>query len=268
MMRALPFVLLGAISVTGRAGALEPQPQPQPQPLGSLSLDSEATRYGTSYETVYLLSLEPRATLRLGALELSALLPLSTSATYPTFCCRLALGNATASALLRRGAGALGHWYELGLSLPSSHWSDAHASSLAATAALLHDAGHYLPGTTTLRAGSGVELGVRPWLSLGLSGAVHYWLRADDDVDPLLLPLSATATFRWAQAWSARAGYRGILRVLDSPAAGERFLSELSAAVGYAWPDSRLEASLSVPLDASLRELGMFSVGTRYVRGF
>jgi hypothetical protein len=261
MLRAL-MVLLGAISFAARAAALEPEP-----PLGSLGVDSLATRYGTSYETVYLLSLEPRAALRLGSLELSALLPLSTSATYPTFCCRLSLGNATLAARLSQQGSALRHWYELGLSLPSSHWSDAHASSLAATAALLRDAGHYLPDTTTLRAGLGAELDVTPWLALGAAGGAHYWLRKGGATDPLILPLDATATLRWGQAWSARAGYRALLRLLTTKAE-EQLLSELSGAVAYTWPGSRLEASLSVPVDASLRELGMLGVGTRYVRSF
>lgn len=261
MLRSL-LVLLGAMTLAGRAAAQEPE-----LPLGSLGLDSQATRYGTSYETVYLLSLEPRAALRVGALELSAPLPLSTSATYPTFCCRLALGNATASARLSPPGGALRHWYELGVSLPSSHWSDAHASSLAATAALLRDAGHYLPDTTTLRAGLGAELAVLPWLALGAAGGAHYWLSADGAVDPLIVPLAATATVRWGHGWSATASYRALLRLLTPPAE-ERLLSELSGALGHTWSDSRLEASVSVPLAASLRELGMFSVGTRYVRSF
>lgn len=261
MMRALLPMLLGAMLMTRPAAASEPS-------LGAVGLDSEATRYGTSYETVYLLSLEPRAALRLGALELSALLPLSTSATYPTFCCRLALGNATVSARLSGESGRLRHWYALGGSLPSSRWSDAHASSLAATAALLRDAGHYLPDTTTLRAELGAQLAVRPWLSIeGASGA-HLWLRADDAAAPLIVPLSAAATVRWAQGWSARARYGGLLRVLDAQEPEERFLSELSLAVAYTWSGSLLETSLSVPLDESLRELGMIRIGTRYARSF
>ena len=261
-MRTSMLLSLCALVVSGRAAASELSPR------GLLGLDSQATRYGTSYETVYLLSLEPRAALQLGSLELSALLPLSTSATYPTFCCRLALGNATVSALLREHAGSVRHWYEVGVSLPSSYWSDPHASSLAATAALLHDAGRYLPETTTLRAGLGAELEVSPWLALGVEGAAHYWLRADDALDPLLVPLRATATFQWAPDWSAQARYLGLTRVLAAPGTEERFLSELSVAVAHTWSGSRLEASLSVPLDDSLRELGMFSVGTRYARSF
>lgn len=255
------MVLPCALALSARAAASEAPA------IGALSLASEATRYGTSYETVYLVSLEPQAALRLGSLELSALLPLSTSATYPTFCCRLGLGNATLAAQLSQGSGGLRHWYQLGASLPSSHWSDPHASSLAATAALLHDAGHYLPDTTTLRAGLGAELDVRPWLALGGAAAAHYWLRDGAAVDPLLVPLDLWATVRWAQAWSASGSFRGLTRLLDA-AAEERFLSELSAALAYTWAGSQLEVSVSVPLAPSLRELGMFSIGTRYVRSF
>lgn len=266
------MVLPCALALSASAAASEAatdDPSTREAPRGALGLDSEATRYGTSYETVYLLRLEPRASLRLGSLELSALLPLSTSATYPTFCCRLSLGNATVAAELSQASAGLRHWYQLGASLPSSHWSDTHASSLAATAALLHDAGHYLPDTTTLRAGLGAELDVRPWLSLGGSAGAQYWVQPDPAAaDPLIVPLEVWATWRWAQAWSARGSYRGLLRLLDDAAEQERFLSELSAAVGYTWAGSRLEASVSLPLAASLRELGMFSIGTRYVRSF
>jgi len=236
-------------------------------PLVSLRLDSEATRYGTSYETVYQLNLQPGATLHLGSLELSMLLPLSASATAPTYCCRLALGNATLAAAQRNASVGSRHWYELSASLPSSHWSDPHANSLAATAALLHDAGYYLPDTTTLRAGLGAEVDVTPWISLGASTAANYWLRPDE-ANPLLVPLSTWATLRWAQAWSARASYRGLLRLLDPLGPEDRYLHGVSTAVSYAWPDSHLEVSLFVPLDPSLLELGMLSVGTNYVRSF
>lgn len=251
-----------ALAWSGRAAALETAHAP----LGAMSLDSHATRHGTSYETVYQLSLEPSATLRFGSVEVSALLPLSTSATYPTFCCRLALGNATLSARQRNVAAGLRHWYEASVSLPSSHWSDAHASSLAATAALLRDAGYYLPNTTTLRAGLGAEIDVTPWLALGASAAAHYWLQPGEDAAPLIVPLTAWATLSTG-AWSARASYRSLTRLIDR-GAEERFLSELSTGVAYTWPDSRLAVAVFVPLDASLRELGMLSIGSSYSRSF
>jgi len=236
-------------------------------PLVSLNLDSEATRYGTSYETVYQLNLQPGATLHLGSIELSALLPLSASATAPTYCCRLALGNATLAATQRNASAGSRHWFELSASLPSSHWSDPHANSLAATAALLHDAGYYLPDTTTLRAGAGAEIDVTAWLSLGASAAANHWLRPAE-VDPLIVPLTTWATLRWAQAWSARASYRGLLRLADPLGPEDRYLHGVSGAIAYAWPDSRLELSLFVPLDPSLLALGMLSVGTSYARSF
>jgi hypothetical protein len=276
-MRTWMPVLIGALGLSGEVVASEtdvsasqvvPAWGPDPAGQGELGLDSKATRHGTSYETVYQLNLEPRATLRLGSLELSALQPLSASATYPTFCCRLALGNVTLSAVQRSALGGLRPWYELSVSLPSSRWSDVHASSLAATAALLHDAGYYLPDTTTLRAGLGVETELRPWLTVGAAAAVHYWLSPRHEVDPLIVPLDASATLRWAQAWSARASYRGLLRLLDESGQQERFLSELSGAVAHTWENSRLELAVFVPLDASLRELGMVSLGTSYARSF
>ncbi|MEY4545408.1 MAG: hypothetical protein RL685_1603 [Pseudomonadota bacterium] len=281
-MRASLPLLLCALALSARAEALEPTEAREPAetsltqatallvpaeaPVGVVGLDSHATRHGTSYETVYQLSLEPSATLRFGSLGVSALLPLSTSATYPTFCCRLTLGNATVAIAQRNVSAGLRHWYEASVSLPTSHWSDAHASSLAATAALLRDAGYYLPDTTTLRAGLGAELDVTHWLALSASAAAHHWLRPGEDTDPLIVPLTAGATLR-SGAWSARTSYRSLLRLLD-PGTEERFLSELSAGIAYTWPDSRLETTVSLPLDESLRELGMLSIGSRYSRSF
>jgi hypothetical protein len=277
-MRTWMPVLLAALGASGPAAASEVDDAEAPEVAPALTteraapielgLDSEATRHGTSYETVYQLSLEPRAALHLGSLELAVLQPLSTSATYPTFCCRLALGNTTLSARQRNARSGLRHWYEVSISLPSSRWSNVHASSLAATAALLHDAGYYLHGTTTLRAGLGAEVDVRPWLTLQVGAAAHHWLSPAHEVDPLIVPLTTAATLRWAQAWSSRIGYRGLLRLLDPRREEERVLSELSAAFAHTWAHSRLEASVSVPLDASLRELGMVSLGTSYTRSF
>ncbi|MEO8181443.1 MAG: hypothetical protein ABI895_21610 [Deltaproteobacteria bacterium] len=257
----LPCALLGSAGAVASARAHEP--------LGSLRLNSDATRYGTSYETVYQLNLQPGATLRLGSLELSALLPLSTSATYPTFCCRLALGNATLALARRSASAGVRHWYEASVSLPSSRWSDPHANSLAATAALLHDAGYYLPNTTTLRAGLGADVDVTHWLSLGASAGANHWLRHErEETDPLIVPLSATATLRWARAWSASVGYRGQLRLLDPLGPADRYLHGVSASTAHAWSDSLLELSLLVPLDRSLLDRGMLSIGTSYVRSF
>jgi hypothetical protein len=276
-MRASFPLLLCGLALSTRAAALEPADtlEPAETPLapaqalqGGVGLDSHATRHGTSLETVYQLSLEPSARLQLDSLELAVLLPLSSSATYPTFCCRLALGNATLSATQRNVAAGWRHWYEASVSLPSSHWSDAHASSLAATAALLRDAGYYLPNTTTLRAGLGAELDVTPWLALGASAAAHYWLRPGEDTDPLIVPLTLSATLSGSGPWSARTSYRSLTRLLDQRSPEERFLSELSAGIAHTWLDSRLEMAVFVPLDASLRELGMFSIGSSYSRSF
>jgi hypothetical protein len=237
-------------------------------PLGTVALESEATHFGNSYETVYQLSLKPSATLRFGSLELSALLPLSTSATYPTYCCRVALGNATLSAAYWGRADWLHHGYELSVSAPTSRWSNAHANSLAATAALTRDAGYYLPNTTTLRAKLGAEVEVTPWLALGASAGAEYWLRHDEASNPLVVPLTTHATLTWARAWSARATYRTLARLLDPLGPQERFLHQLSGAIAHEWSGSRVEASVSVPLDESLRELDMLSLGVAYARSF
>jgi hypothetical protein len=237
-------------------------------PLGTIGLDSGATRYGTSYETVYQLNLKPNAMLRLDWLELAATLPLSTSATYPTYCCRLALGNATVTATHRRADAGLRQWYEASISAPSSHWSDAHANSLAATAALTRDAGYFLPNTTTLRARLGGEVAVSRWLWLGGSVGVHYWLRHDQATNAVVLPLIASATLPWGQGWSASTALRTLARLFDPLGPDERFLHEWSGGVAHEWSGSRLEASVSVPLDESLRKLEMLSLDIAWSRSF
>jgi hypothetical protein len=239
-----------------------------PVPFGTVGIESQATRYGTSYETVYQLSLLPSARLRLDAFELSALLPLSASATAPTYCCRTSLGNATLAAAYHVEAGRLHFWSEVSVSAPTSFWSDAHASSLAATAALMHDAGHYLPNTTTLRAELGGELDVTRGAWLGASAGADYWLRHAQPSDALVLPLDVYALLHWGQGWSARAVFRTLARVSEPEALRERFLHEISGALGHESRGERVEVSLSVPLDESLRELEMLSLGAVYARRF
>jgi hypothetical protein len=233
-----------------------------------VGLASEATRYGTSYETVYQLNLKPSATLRFDAIELSVLLPLSTSATYPTYCCRATLGNATVSLVHRSSSAGLRQWFGAAVSAPTSHWSDARANSWAATAEVTRDAGYYLPNTTTLRAHWGGELDLTPGLWLGASAGVDYWLRHDQATTALVVPVTVSASFAWAQAWSARASFGTVASVYDPLEPKERLLHELSAALAYTWSSSQLEGSLSVPLDESLRKLEMLSLGVAYYRSF
>jgi len=263
VMRA--WIPLLFVAVTSSARAQEPA---SASTSGTLGLESEATRYGTSYETVYQLSLLPSARLRLDALELSAILPLSASATAPTYCCRTTLGNATLGATYRGEGDGLRFWSEVSVSAPTSYWSDAHASSLAATAALLHDAGHYLPDTTTLRAGLGGELDVVRGLRLGASAGAHYWLRHAQPSHALVLPLDVHALLPWGQGWSARVLFRTLARVSDPEVLRERYLHEVTSALAHEWDGERVEVSLSVPLDESLRELEMLSLGAAYARRF
>jgi hypothetical protein len=233
-----------------------------------VGLESAVTRYGTSYETVYQLSLEPSATLRLGGIELSVILPLSASATDPTYCCRTALGNVTVEAAHRGDRGGLRHWVEASVSAPTSYFSNAHASSLAATAALMRDAGYYLHDTTTFRARLGAEVGVSSWLWLGGSAGADYWLRHGQPSNALVVPLDVSARLPWAEEWSARVVFHTLARAVDTLGPRERFLSELSGAVAHEWSGSRVELSVSVPLDESLRQLEMLSLGAAYSRSF
>jgi hypothetical protein len=270
-MRAGIPLLLGALASSARGE----EPAAASAPVGTLGLESAATRYGTSYETVYQLNLKPEVTLRFDAFELALVVPLSTSATFPTYCCRTALGNATVGGAVRGDAG----WvrYELGASLsaPTSRWSDAHASRLAATAALTRDAGYYLPDTTTLRASLKAEVAVTGWLQLGGRAGADYWLRPGGTLDAaeppssvLMLPLDVYASLGWAPGWSTRLDFRTLARVYDPLGPSERFLHELSGALAHEGAESRVELSVAVPLDASLRRLEMLTIGVAYARSF
>jgi hypothetical protein len=262
-MRAWLPALLVTVSASAAARELPPAPA-----LASVGLETAATRYGTAYETVYQLSLLPSVRLRLDALELSASLPLSASATVPTYCCRTTLGNATLAAVYRGDISGLRFWSALSVSAPTSYWSDAHASSLAATAALLRDAGYYLPSTTTLRAALGSEVAVTRWLWLGGSVGANYWLRQEPPSNAIVVPLDAYALVPWGRGWSGRGLLRTLARLSGPEATGERFLHELSFALAHDADGERIEASVSVPLDESLRELDMLSLGAAYARRF
>jgi hypothetical protein len=262
-MRARLPLLLGLVVSSAQAE----EPEAVASPRGTVALDSAMTRYGTSYETVYQLNVQPSAALHLGAFELSATLPFGTSATAPTYCCRTTLGNATVAAVHSGHDTPLRHRVEASVSAPTSYWSDAHASSLAATAALMQDPGYYLPNTTTLRVSLGGEVNVSGRLWLGASAGAHYWVRHGQATNALILPLDATARLPLGQGWSARLVFRTLARVHDA-AARERFLSELSAAVAHEWSASRIEMSVFVPLDESLRQLEMLGLGAAYSRSF
>ncbi|HWO11494.1 MAG TPA: hypothetical protein VNN80_18495 [Polyangiaceae bacterium] len=262
----LSFIALSFVALAPSARAEDLAADPAP--IGAVGLESAATRYGTSYETVYQLNLKPSATLHIDSLELSAMLPLSASATAPTYCCRTTLGNATVSVAHRGASGGLRFWSEASVSAPSSYWSDPHANSLAATAALTRDAGYYLPYTTTLRAKLGAELELTRWLWLGASAGADYWLRHEQATNALVVPLDAFATLPFARAWSARLAFRTLARAFDPLGPRERFLHELSGGVAHEWSRSRLEASLYVPVDESLRELEMLSLAVAYSRSF
>jgi hypothetical protein len=260
------WIALLLCSLASRAQAAE-VPAAEHAPLGVVGLASEATRYGTSYETVYQLNLQPSVLFRFDAFELSAVLPLSTSGTYPTYCCRTALGNATVSVAQRGDLGWLRYWSAMSASAPSSYYSDTHANSLAATAALTRNAGYYLPKTTTLGAKGGAAVDITPWLELGASAGADYWLRHDQPTNALVLPLTGYATLTWA-SWSARATCYTLARLPEPEGPRELFLHAVAAALAYEWSGSRLEASVSAPLDESLRELEMLSVGVAYLKGF
>ncbi len=235
-----------------------------------VGINSQLTRYGTSYETVYTLNLQPAARLRLGSFELGTVLPVASGATSPTFCCRRILGNATGS-VAYRPAGPTGHFWSLAsASAPTSRFSydGMHASSLAATAALGRDAGYYLFDTTTFRFGLGGEVSLGRGVSLGGSAGAHYWWQHAQPSDQLVAPLAAFAALELGGGFATRLTSRHLVLVVSDAGVPGHAIHELELAAGFQTAVHAVEVSVTAPLDDSRRSLGMLSAGVSYSRSF
>jgi hypothetical protein len=269
------FVSLLLMSASARAAV------PAPNPLVAVGIDSQLSRFGSSYETVYHLNLEPHATLRYLDVDVGVILPMCAGGTVPGYFGRHTLGNATALVSHRTTGQVLRGWSLLSVSAPTSQWTDGYGytSRLAATAALLSDAGYFLPETTTLRVELGQALAVSRRLELGTSAGAHFWMRSDPGADAgaggsanptpedqIVLPLVASAALDLGAGFTTRVTSRNQVALLGQ--LDERWLHVVEAAGAYRWASSRVEASLSVPLDHSLLALGMIGVGIAYEWSF
>ena len=125
-----------------------------------------------------------------------------------------------------------------------------------------------MPQTTTLRIGMGSEVHVSGRLAVGGSVAAHYWLRHDDTKDQVIVPLTLYGSLDLGEGFTTGLTSRNLVGVVNLDAPEERALHEVAMSIAREWTDDHLEASLSLPLDESLRDLDMFGVGLDYARSF
>ena len=238
---------------------------PASTPLVTVGVESQLSRFGTSYETIYQLNLKPSALLRYGAVDAGVILPVGTGGSFPGYCCRRTLGNATALMSYRMVGQRWRAWSTLSVSAPSSQLTDSYGytSRLAATAALLSDAGYFMPETTTVRMELGQSFAATRRRDRGAVARAHVWLRGDALADQVVLPLLALANLDLGGGFAARLTSRNQVALLDD-ALDERWLHTVEAAGIYQWASSQLAASLSVPLDPSLLALGLIALGIDY----
>jgi hypothetical protein len=235
--------------------------------LGLLvGLDQQTTRYGTThrmltvstFDVVGELDVADRAALIVRA-------PFAGTKLSDEGCCLVHSGNLTAGARWRQAGERTGLAIESSVSLPTTMGSDGYTrlnTRYAATAELFRDAGRFLPETTTLRlGGSGfVRVGERAALFGGL--ALHDWSR--DREHELVVPMTIGAGCRIGAGLEASAA----LLTLAHPGEEETFLHAVETTAGWRGGGWMVTARLDVPLDESLRRLGMIGGGVSVARSF
>ncbi len=234
---------------------------------GAASVDAEITRYGTSYETIYQVNIKPETTVDVGPLALSLIVPLSTGYTVNNSCCRFGVGNLTGRVVYAKQGERMRWWLKSSVSAPTSELTDSygHSSRVAATAAITSDAGFYLPNTTTARLNGGGELAIDGRVSMGAELGVHYWLHGDNMPDQVVLPMTVYARARLSSRLTSHVAVRNLF---NTGAGQEAWLHQVSAGASYTWGVNTVGASLALPVDESLRALGMITSGVSFARSF
>lgn len=230
---------------------------------GAVATELVLTRYGTSHETINVL--ESISSFDVGiayGIAVFGVLPLSVSYMDRNACCGRSLGNMTGG--VRHRSGRDSRWLEFAASVSApTAPGDGDAgvqTRFAATAAVGRDAGLYLPDVTTVRLAlrASTELGHRAWLTAG--AAAHTWISQNlGQPSQLLLPVAATVG---RQLSSKSFGFIGITTILSLLHREDRLLTSTNAGVGYQASRVTISARLNVPLDGSLRSLGMIGLGT------
>lgn len=218
------------------------------------------TRYGTAHETVNVLTLESGMRFRPSPrLTLAGSLPLASSFTQRNSCCGYSLGNVTGAVAwaLEEEGPRLDLVASASLPTATPSGSQGANARYAATAAVTRDAGLYLPGTGTVRLGLVGRAPLAPGLWIGAAAGAHAWIASAAHGHRILIPLEASAEY----ALSSRISASAALHTIASPASrGEAFLHAASLGVGQSGPVA-LTARVHLPLDDSLRSLGMIGFG-------
>jgi len=234
---------------------------------GLAGMDAMLTRYGTAHETLYQFNVKPEATVYRGPFAASVILPLTAGYTVHNSCCRFTLGNITLATAYVRGNRRGKWWINSSVSFPTSELTDksGYVSAVAATAAITSDAGYYLPNTTAVRVGAGRELAVSRRLAVGAEVGAHYWAHSMGVENQWVIPVTLFGRAQLGKGFSSRVALRNIANLNTMQ---ERWLHQMSASVAYEWNTSRVGATLALPLDESLRALGMVSTGVSFARKF
>jgi hypothetical protein len=234
--------------------------------LTSFSNDAVLTRYGTSHETVNVLSMEP--TLEVGLTRRLAAfgkLPLASTFVHKNACCGYGLGNVTTGLRYRLEEEVVETDLLVSASLPTAE--ESGLSRFASTAALTRDAGLYQPGITTLRLGVAARAPIGRAF-VGGAAAAHAWMAGGANAayeNRIVLPLEASAGYRLSSRLAAIAAYA---TVASPGQPKEAFLHAASFGIAYAGPRVAFGTRVHLPLDGSFRRQGMIGIGTNVVAAF
>lgn len=254
-----------AAAMPGQARAEEVVAEKSAEP-GDLELgvDLSTTRFGTAHQTFYQLTLNPTIARRLGrGISIIGAVPLSGGWTPNSSCCRMSLGNLTAGARYQqRLSDELTFWGESSVSAPTSgsDGDQGRNSAYSATVEMSRDAGFYLPGTTTLRLGTGVAYQRARWF-ISSFAAGHVWLTDGDGLvgNRVVIPLALRAGWRYSERTSWISGLRSVL----NPKADDPLAASAETGIRHIRGNVTYEGRIAMALDRASRELDIISfIGT------
>ncbi|MBL4632313.1 MAG: hypothetical protein JKY56_00485 [Kofleriaceae bacterium] len=231
------------------------------------TIDSMLTQYGTSHQTYYQLNLKPELSLRYKSFRGSVIFPLSTGITSNTSCCRFSVGNLSMEGEFKTLHESYSWWVGGSVSAPTASIFDAKGltTNVAATVAITDDAGFFLSRTTTLRANAGADLQLHPLVVVGGEVGLHRWIRSLDNPDQTLIPITVFARISHTAKIDSSLAFKSIAN-LDAPS--ETWLHQTAARVSYRWNANTLSTGIEIPLDRSLRDLGMVRGGVSFSRSY
>lgn len=227
------------------------------------------TRYGTSHEAVNVLSLESSLEVRIGVRwALSAVVPLSSSFMDNNACCGYSLGNLTGGARYRLKQEGMRVDLLASVSAPTapSEGDGSINSRYAATAAVTRDAGFYLPGVSTVRLAVDTQLpiGARAWL--GAHAGAHAWItHLEGQTSQIVLPAGLLTGYRLSPRIATFAAFTTIANPWQRQ---ELLVHAVEVGVAHVGDQLTFGVRLHLPLDQSLRALGMVGVGANLQASF